>query len=408
MPSLDAPVASPTRPAAAGDGCIAVVNAGSSSVKFGLYAIGDGDQALYRGKVEGIGASPQLRVTGADGAVAVDRSLPPEQTDQRSAVREVLMTAADLVRGTAIGGIGHRVAHGGTAFASPTRIDARVLDALRGLIPLAPLHQPHNLAAIDAIAEAAPHIPQVAVFDTAFHRTQPELAELFGLPRRFADEGVRRYGFHGISYEYIAGRLKTVAPRLAEGRTIVAHLGSGASLCALQSGRSVATTMGFTPLDGVIMGTRCGALDPGVLLYLMDQGMGPREIEALLYRQSGLLGLSGVSPDMRVLRASAEPAAREAIGLFVYRAVREIGSLAAALGGLDGLVFTGGIGENDPETRRQIAEGCAWLGLRLDVERNDQGPGRISLDGSDVEAWVAPTDEEAMIARHTATVLALG
>jgi acetate kinase len=339
--------------------------------------------------------------------VVIDRTLPPDQTDARSAISEVLMTAAELVRGTAIAGVGHRMAHGGVDFANPVRIDARVLDALRQLIPLAPLHQPHNLAAIDAIAEAAPHLPQVACFDTAFHRSQPPLAELFGLPRRFAEEGVRRYGFHGISYEYIAGRLKTVAPHLAEGRTIVAHLGSGASLCAMKAGRSVATTMGFTPLDGLVMGTRCGALDPGVLIYLMDRGMGAREIEDLLYRQSGLLGLSGISPDMRPLRASPEPAAREAIDLFVYRVVREIGSLAAALGGLDGLIFTGGIGENDPQTRAEIAQGCAWLGLQLDPDRNDQGPGRFSADSSKVETWVVPTDEEAMIARHTASVLAL-
>jgi acetate kinase len=280
--------------------------------------------------------------------------------------------------------------------------------ALEKLIPLAPLHQPFNLAAIEAIAKTAPHVPQVACFDTAFHRTQPALAELFGLPLKFAEEGVRRYGFHGLSYEYVSGRLKEIAPELAERRVIVAHLGNGASLCAMSGGRGIATTMGFTALDGLMMGTRCGALDPGVVLYLMDQRkMGVREVEDLVYRRSGLLGVSGIGSDMRSLRASPEPAAAEAIALFVYRVTREVGSLAAALGGLDGLVFTAGIGENDAMTRAEIAAGCAWLGLELDDSRNARGAGRISRDGSRVEAWVVPTDEEAMIARHVAAVLAL-
>jgi acetate kinase len=367
--------------------CIAVVNAGSSSIKFGVYQADDGQPMLFRGKIEGIGVAPRLRVADAGGTTVAEHSWKADELDQRSATREVLFTARDLLHGTKIDGVGHRVVHGGSAFACPTRVDAEVMAALEKLTPLAPLHEPYNLAAIAAIAEAAPQVPQVACFDTAFHRSQPPVAELFGLPRELTAEGVRRYGFHGLSYEYIAGRLKTVAPELAAGRVIVAHLGSGASLCALQAGRSIATTMGFTGLDGLVMGTRCGSLDPGVLLYLMDtHGMGARQIEELVYRRSGLLGVSGISPDMRVLRASQESGATEAIRLFVYRVVREIGSLAAALGGLDGLVFTAGV---------------------LDEDRNRRGgEGRIDADGSRVQAWVLPTDEEAMIARHTAAVLA--
>jgi acetate kinase len=390
------------------ESCIAVVNAGSSSIKFGVYQADHGQPMLFRGKIDGVGVSPRLRVADAGGTTLAERSWKADELDQRSATLEALSTARDLLHGVKIDGVGHRVVHGGSAFACPVRIDAQVMAALEKLTPLAPLHEPYNLAAIAAIAEAAPHIPQVACFDTAFHRSQPPVAEMFGLPRELTDEGVRRYGFHGLSYEYIAARLKTVAPELAAGRVIVAHLGSGASLCALKAGRSIATTMGLTGLDGLVMGTRCGSLDPGVLLYLMDtHGMGARQLEELVYRRSGLLGVSGISPDMRVLRASPEPGAAEAIRLFVYRAVREIGSLAAALGGLDGLVFTAGVGENDQASRAEIAEGCAWLGLALDEDRNRRGgEGRIDAEGSRVQAWVLPTDEEAMIARHTAAVLA--
>jgi acetate kinase len=299
------------------------------------------------------------------------------------------------------------VVHGGVRFDAPVRIDAGVIAALRELIPLAPLHQPHNIAPIEAIAAAVPHIPQVACFDTAFHRGQPPLAQMFALPRKYAAAGVRRYGFHGLSYEYVSGRLTEIAPALAAGRVVIAHLGNGASLCALQGGRSIATTMGFTALDGLVMGTRSGSLDPGVIIHLMDVfGLGAREIEDLLYRRSGLLGVSGVSSDMRALRASGEPAAAEAIALFVYRIVREIGSMAAALGGLDGLVFTGGIGENDAATRSQIAAGGAWLGLDFDAARNAAGGPLISRDASHVAAWVIATDEERIIARHASAVLA--
>jgi acetate kinase len=390
--------------------CIGVVNAGSSSIKFGLYDARPGLPLLYRGRIEGIGVSPNLKVVSATGESVAERNWRAEDLDTRAATREVLVAAAGFARrhGRTVSAIGHRVVHGGTAFAAPVRVDDAVFAALERLIPLAPLHQPHNLAAIDTIAEAAPHIPQVACFDTAFHRTQPAVAELYGLPRELSAGGVRRYGFHGLSYEYVAGRLKEIAPDLAEGRVIAAHLGSGASLCALRGGRTVATTMGFTALDGLMMGTRCGALDPGVILYLMDdRHMDARAIEDLLYRKSGLLGVSGVSSDMRNLRASSDPSAAKAIELFVYRVVREAGSLAASLGGLDGLVFTAGIGENDPEIRAKIAAGCAWLGVELDENRNAAGAGRISRDGSRVQAWVIPTDEESMIARHTASVLAL-
>jgi acetate kinase len=279
---------------------------------------------------------------------------------------------------------------------------------LTRFIPLAPLHQPHNLAAVAAIAEAAPSLAQVACFDTAFHRNQPYLAQLFALPRKFTETGVRRYGFHGLSYEFVTSRIQEVSSQYTHSRIVIAHLGNGASLCAIRDGRSVATTMGFTALDGLMMGTRCGSLDPGVLLYLMDFcGMDARAIENLLYRQSGLLGVSGHSSDMRNLRASPTPDSAEAISLFVYRVIREIGSLVAALGGLDALVFTGGIGENDAATRAEIVEGCHWLRIRLDEARNAKGRGRISTDDSAVAALVVPTDEEQMIARHTASVLGL-
>jgi len=298
--------------------------------------------------------------------------------------------------------------HGGDWPEAAERVDEALLRALAALEPLAPLHQPHNLAAIRAIADLAPDLPQVACYDTAFHRAQPPLARLFALPREVTVQGVRRYGFHGLSYEFVAARLAELDPASAAGRVIAAHVGNGASLCAMRDGRSVATTMGFTAVDGLMMGTRCGSLDPGVLLYLMDRhGMGAREIEDLIYRRSGLLGVSGLSQDMRALRASVVPEAAEAIALFVYRIVREVGSLAAALGGLDGIVFTAGIGENDAATRAEICGGCRWLGLEFDPGLNREGGPRISADGSAVSAWVIPTDEERMIARHTVRVAGL-
>jgi acetate kinase len=387
------------------NGCIAVINAGSSSIKFAIY---EGDGMLFRGQMEGIGASPRMRIADASGERVVDQSLAAEGLDRAAATRRLLETAVELVGGRPVLAVGHRVVHGGVKYAAPVRVERQVLADLAELSPLAPLHQPHNLASIAAIAEAAPQIPQVACFDTAFHRGQPPLAQLFAIPRKYTEAGVRRYGFHGLSYEYVASRLPDVAPELAKGRVIVAHLGSGASLCAMHAGRSVASTMGFTAVDGLMMGTRCGALDPGVLIYLMDAyGMDARALEKLVYKESGLLGVSGVSSDMRSLHASAEPAAAEAVALFVYRVVREVGSLAAALGGVDGLVFTAGIGENDAKVRAAVAAGCDWLGLELDEARNAAGQGRISVQTSPLSAWVIPTDEERMVARHTAAVLGL-
>jgi acetate kinase len=305
-------------------------------------------------------------------------------------------------------GVGHRVVHGGAHFAGATLVTPDVVAQLRALVPLAPLHQPHNLAAIEAVSERLPHVPQVACFDTAFHRGQPEVATVIPLPREITSAGVQRYGFHGLSYEYIASVLPQVAPEIANGRVVVAHLGSGASLCALKQRRSVDSTLGFTALDGLCMGTRPGALDPGVVLYLFQNlGLSARDVETILYKKSGLIGISGISNDMRELVANAAPAARLAVDYFVYRAVKEIGALAAVLGGIDGLVFTAGIGENSAEIRRRICEGSAWLGIELDAAANDARNARISPSRSRVSAWVIPTNEELIIARHTGAVLGL-
>jgi len=382
--------------------CVAVLNAGSSSIKFALYRADQGLGLMFRGQIEGIGTKPRLRVLDDGRRTVAERSWEPAALDHRAATEEILRTGRSLIGDARIHAVGHRVVHGGTDFGAPVRLDAQVVAALERLIPLAPLHQPHNLAPVKVIAQAVPNLPQVACFDTAFHRSQPVLAQSFALPRKFTAEGVRRYGFHGLSYEFIVARLREIDPGLAASRLVIAHLGNGASLCAVKNGRSVASTMGFTAVDGLMMGTRCGAIDPGVILYLMDNhGMDARAIEALIYSKSGLLGVSGLSSDMRTLRQSAAPEAREAIDLFIYRIVREIGSLAAALGGLDGLIFTGGIGENDAATRAEVAGQCRWLGLALDDERNAAGDGRISAPDSGVASWVIPTDEERMIARHT-------
>ena len=390
-------------------GCIAVLNAGSSSVKFALYEAGDTGALLFRGQVEQLGLAPRMKVVDAEGETVTRRRWTNDQLDHRRATEEILKLGRELLAGRPVLGIGHRVVHGGTRFDAPARIDAEVLKYLATLVPLAPLHQPHNLAPIEAIAEAAPHLPQVACFDTAFHRSQTALAENFALPRDLTAAGVRRYGFHGLSYDYIVTHLAETMPMLARSRLVIAHLGNGASLCAVADGKSVASTMGFTALDGLMMGTRTGALDPGVLLYLvMERRMSAKDVEDLLYRKSGLLGVSGISSDMRTLRQSSEPEAAEALALFVYRIVREIGSMAAALGGIDGLVFTAGIGENDAATRSEVAAGCRWLGLALDEERNKRGETRLHAEGSRLTAWVVPTDEERMIARYTARMLAAG
>jgi acetate kinase len=386
---------------------LGVLNAGSSSIKFAVCDAGSDLKPLLWGQVESIGIAPRLELKGAGGERLREQEWEAEGFDHRAATQAIIaVIQAELGTG-AIGAVGHRVVHGGTRHAAPERVDAALLADLETLVPLAPLHLPHNLAPIRTIAQAARDLPQVACFDTSFHATQPLITRSYALPRALRNEGILRYGFHGISYEFVSRRLRDLAPKLAAGRVVIAHLGNGASLCAVHNGTSVASTMGFTAVEGLMMGTRCGSLDPGVLVYLMDQyKMGPREIEDLIYRRSGLLGVSSISSDMRTLRCSTEPAAAEAITLFVYRVVREIGSMAAALGGLDGLVFTAGIGEHDAGIRDEIVAGCGWLGLRLDPALNAARKcGRISSDQSPNEVWVIPTNEERMIAEHTAALL---
>ncbi len=388
---------------------ILVVNAGSSSIKFAIYAFGETPRCILRGAVDGLGAQTRFGARDASG-----NELPG---DPLLAVTASLTHAAALERlfdwigrqfaAVRIVGAGHRVVHGADEFSAPTRVDDAILTRLETLVPLARLHQPHNLAAIRALLKLRPELPQVACFDTAFHRTQPALARNYALPQELTAAGIRRYGFHGLSYQYIAGVLPEHLGAAAGGRVIVAHLGNGASLCAMRDRASVATTMGFTVIDGLMMGTRSGSLDPGVVLYLLrERGMQLGEVDDLLYRRAGLLGVSGVSSDMRVLLASGEPRAREAVELFAYRAAREIGSLAAAINGLDALVFTGGIGEHAAPVRAMICAQAAWLGVELDVAANGRHATRISVTGCRAPTWVIPTDEEAVIARETRRVLA--
>ena len=386
---------------------IAVINAGSSSIKFALFQDPVQQHFLFGGQIQQIGVAPRLTVKDSGGEVMLEQEWGAKELNHESGTRIILQTAIGLLGGQTVSGVGHRVVHGGTHFTSPAFVTRETIASLRSLCPLAPLHQPHNLAAIEAIAKAAPHLPQVACFDTAFHRAQPLLNQMFALPRELIDSGIRRYGFHGLSYEFVSLRLKEIAPQVAAGRVIIAHLGNGASLCATKGGRSVATTMGFTAVEGLMMGTRCGSIDPGVLLYLMDEKhMDARAIESLIYKESGLLGVSGISSDMKTLRTSDDPRAREAIDLFIYRIVREIGSLAAAIGGVDALVFTGGIGQNDEATRREVIEGCRWLGAELNEEANRRADSRIDAASSDLPIWVIPTDEERVIARHTFSLVA--
>jgi acetate kinase len=401
---------------------VLVLNAGSSSLKFTLFDADDGTlRECVRGQVEGFGAALRIKARFADGRpeVSVDGGLPGAVADRvprhaSEALDGLWRWVEAQLQGRRLVGVGHRVVHGGTAFSAPVRVDRPTLAALQQLVSLAPLHQPHNLGPIDRLLTEQPALPQVACFDTAFHRTQPVVAELFALPRQFYDEGIRRYGFHGLSYEFVATRLRDCAPQAFDGRTVVAHLGNGVSMCALHAGRSVASTMGFTALDGCPMGTRTGSLDPGVVLHLArERGMSLDAIEDLLYKRSGLLGLSGVSHDMRALESSEAPGAALAIEYFVYRLAREVGSLAVAMGGLDALVFTAGIGENSPRIRAAVCERLAWLGLTLDATVNTSpqvaaGSGaavRISASDSRLEAWRVPTDEELVIARHTLDVL---
>lgn len=382
-----------------------VINAGSSSIKFTIYQTDTSYELIadVAGQIEGIGGQPSLTVKNPDGVVLINRTLTVDEApNHRGAITIIRTWLREYFAGEILLAVGHRVVHGGQHYSAPVLINATVLAELETLVPLAPLHQPHNLATIRALLETMPSLPQVACFDTAFHCTQPTVAQRFAIPRRFAEEGIRRYGFHGLSYAYIASILPTLEPTLADARIIVAHLGSGASLCALHRGRSIATTMGFSPLDGLVMGTRCGSIDPGVLLYLMDRhSMDARALEQLLYHQSGLLGVSGISNDMRTLLASDNPHAQEAIELFVYRTGREIGSLAAALGGLDALVFTGGIGEYSAEIRAKVCHQAAWLGLELDDLANEAAATHISTLNSKLSAWIVPADENQMIAHHT-------
>jgi acetate kinase len=389
-----------------------ILNAGSSTLKFSVFAVRPDGQldARLGGTVDRIGDAPRLVLRRPGGGPEAERRLSADEAGNHGEALALVERSLEQEEGgVRLVGVGHRVVHGGTRYDRPVRIDAKVLAELERLVPLAPLHQPHHVAAIRAVAEAHPELPQVACFDTAFHRRQPELAQAFGLPAEIAGEGVRRYGFHGLSYEYVSLRLRDMAPDLARGRVVIAHLGNGASMCAVEDGRSIATTMGLTALDGLVMGTRCGAIDPGVLLYLMSEHhMDADALTDLLYERSGLLGVSGISADMRELLASDAPSARRAVDLFVYRAGRELGSLAAALGGLDGLVFTGGIGENAASIRARIGRDARWLGLALDEAANEAGGPRISRDASRVQTWVVPTDENRMIARHTRQLLATG
>ncbi len=382
---------------------ILVVNAGSSSLKFQFFEIaGAGIERRIRGQIDGIGTRPRLRATAADGAILVDRSYEPQVVGDLPAAIAETRAWFQTLKGFVLKAIGHRVVHGGPDYTKPVLINPGVLDRLSTFQDLAPLHQPNNLAPIRLAMEINPDVPQVACFDTAFHRGHATHADCYALPKSFYDEGVRRYGFHGLSYEYIAERLVEAAPHVARGRVIVAHLGSGASMCALQDGRSVETTMGFTALDGLPMATRPGQMDPGVVLYLIDQkGMSSGEVTDLLYRNSGLKGLSGISGDMRELLASDDPRAALAIDHFVHRCSLNAGMLAAALGGLDAIVFTAGVGENSAPVRARIAERLAWLGVEYDPAANEAGAISISKATSRVLLHVLPTDEELMIARHT-------
>jgi acetate kinase len=387
---------------------IAVLNAGSSSIKFSLYVVGGTDlEVVARGQAEGLYTSPKFVAKDAAGKTLGEKSWGEgTKLGHEGALDHLVGFLRSELGQHRLIAVGHRVVHGGLEYAAPVRVDAGILAALEKYVPLAPLHQPHNLAPIRTLLQRAPELPQVACFDTAFHRGAPEVAQAFALPKAITERGVRRYGFHGLSYEYIAQVLPQYDARAAAGKTVVLHLGNGASMCALDRGKSVASTMGFTAADGLPMGTRCGNLDPGVMVYLMDElKMDARAIEKLIYQQSGLLGISGISSDMRTLEASSEPAAKAAIDLFVYRIGRELGSLSGALGGLDAMVFTAGIGEHSARLRERVSTDAAWLGVALDAHANGRNGPRISTAGSRVAAWVIPTDEELMIAQHTQRVL---
>jgi acetate kinase len=387
---------------------ILTLNAGSSSVKFALFD-GDNDLVLnLKGQVDGIGSDARMKIKRADGSVVVERDLEEGKIQSPS---DALTTVIDELRAIApdakVQAVGHRIVHGGVHFEGPVLLDDAVLETLADLTPFAPLHQPHNLAGVAAAQAAFPNVPQTGCFDTAFHRSHPWVNDTFALPRKLYDKGVRRFGFHGLSYEYISMKLDEVAPHYQDGNVVVAHLGNGASMCAIRDGHSVGSTMGFSALDGLPMGTRCGQLDPGVVLYLMDQmKMNASEIENMLYRESGLKGLSGLSNDMRQLLTSSDPHAAQALDYFVFRIRREIGAMAAVLGGLDAVVFTGGIGENAFQIRERICDDMDWIGMELEETRNRQNAEIISSDRSRVRLFVLPTNEELMIARHVARLVA--
>jgi len=387
---------------------ILVVNAGSSSIKFQLFSASAGDQLQRRlkGQIEGIGVRPRLVAKDVTDTILVDNAWPvADVADVPAALSKVVEFLREEI-GTLPTAVGHRVVHGGPDYSEPILIDDAVLERLQAFAPLAPLHQPNNLGPIRTLRQRQPQLPQIACFDTAFHRGHPDVADRYALPEQFYQEGVRRYGFHGLSYEYIASQLPKLAPDIAQGRVVVAHLGSGASMCAMQAGKSMESTMGFTALDGLPMGARPGQLDAGIVLYLLtEKGMSAKEIERLFYHDSGLKGLSGISNDVRDLLASSDPRAKRALDYFVYRIALFTGMLAAAMGGIDGFVFTAGIGENAPVIREAVAQRLTWLGLELDPEANAKGTGRISAKGSRVACYVIPTDEELMIARHTLRVL---
>ena len=389
---------------------ILAINSGSSSIKFALYEYRDKkpDLAIVaNGRCTGIGDNPELSILDASGQTLVTKKFSSKHQHEQL-LEELLKWITTNSAGFSLAAAGHRIVHGGDTFTTPVLLDDNILGQLEALIPLAPLHQPHNLAAVKALSSLSPGLPQVACFDTAFHRTQTAVETTFALPRDYTAAGIRRYGFHGLSYEYIASVLPEYLDAGADGKVIVAHLGHGASICAMQGGHSVATTMGFTALDGLPMGSRCGSLDPGVVLYLIkEKGMDYEALSDLLYKRSGLLGVSGISDDMRELLASGAPEAREAIELFVYRIVRETGSLVATLGGLDVLVFTGGIGEHAAPIREWVCQALCWLGVQINKSANESGERRINAAASDIDILVIPTDEDLVVARHTLGILAL-
>lgn len=384
---------------------ILVLNAGSSSIKLQLFSFEASSklQRRLKGQIEGVGVHPHLIARSAEGELVADENWPAsEVAGIPQALDKLIVFLRDQIGGNLPIAVGHRVVHGGPHFSAPTLIDDHVLERLEQLSPLAPLHQPNNLAPIRIIRQRHPNLPQVACFDTAFHRAHPEAADRYALPDRFYVEGIRRYGFHGLSYEYIAARLKEIDPALAKGRVIVAHLGSGASMCAMVSGQSVESTMGFTALDGLPMGTRPGQLDPGIVLYLLrEEQMAADEIERLFYHECGLKGLSGISNDIRELLASRDPRARMALEYFVYRIALSAGMLAAAMGGIDGFAFTAGVGENAPAIRQAVAEKLSWLGLEIDFRANAANAAKLSASASRMACYIIPTDEERMIAQHT-------